>query len=446
MSGTKRGGMRMERLEPRTHLSAGLLAAGDLDPSFGTSGRAVVDVGSMNDAALDMLALPGGKTLILGRHFPDASSGTFDTLIRLNSDGARDASFGQGGMVTLGNPYGASVLATDQHILVAGSTAGLGTPSPNGVNDLQLSRFNLDGSVDTTFGAGGRVTTDTAVRQDVAVKVLRQDDGRIVVVGYEQKAFLSRVLQNPHVILVRYEPDGRLDTTFGNGGIVLSDVPQFGAERAASAALQADGKIVVVGSVMRTEGDGFLVSGTEPRLLVTRYDPDGSVDRSFGRRGVLVSRKAQTASDVRVLTAGRILVTGTRTRAPNSRFAVMRLNRGGSFDGSFGTDGVATVGFRRLSGDPQDSAVATRLAGQADGKLVVAGSAGGRIALARFTPRGRLDHRFGSGGRVLTDTGLDGGAGRVGMTLQDNGRITASADGSDLVLARYLPDPPPATG
>ena len=97
MSGTRHDGRAVERLEPRTHLSVDLLTAGDLDPAFGSGGRVVVDVGSRNDAAVDMLALPGGKTLILSRHFPDASNGTFDTLIRLNADGIRDTTFGQGG-------------------------------------------------------------------------------------------------------------------------------------------------------------------------------------------------------------------------------------------------------------------------------------------------------------------------------------------------------------
>src|SRR5207248_1939002 len=118
-------------------------------------------------------------------------------------------------------------------VLIGGET--LGAAPQSGSVDLMLQRLNADGSVDTTFGNGGTVRTDVAGRDDVAVKVLPQPDGRIIVVGYEQRPFLPGVLQSPDVFIARYEPDGRPDPSFGNGGVVVTHVPGYQAATAASA-------------------------------------------------------------------------------------------------------------------------------------------------------------------------------------------------------------------
>lgn len=173
--------------------------------------------------------------------------------------GDLDPTFGTGGKVVtdFGGPGGAHAVAIlpDGKIVVAG--AGLVNPGDN-VTDLALARYNADGTLDQTFGAGGVVFTDLG-RDESWFAVALQSDGKIVVGGGSGFAFPSSA------VLGRFNPDGSPDTSFGTGGVVTTDFGGFGCGDI-SAGIQAlalqpsDGKIVVaVACSAFAAADRFLV-------------------------------------------------------------------------------------------------------------------------------------------------------------------------------------------
>jgi uncharacterized delta-60 repeat protein len=241
------------------------------------------------------------------------------------------------------------------------------------------------GQLDQSFGAEGKVITDLGESELMSAAVA-QPDGKIVVAGGTQDSAAGRGSQ---FFVARFLTDGRLDQSFGSGGMTRIG---FGGRRswANALALQADGKIVVAG-------------GASPGVAA---DPAATAD-----------------------------------------FALARLNRDGSRDGSFATGGIATTDF----GGTGDVAVA--IAVQPDGRVVVGGSArqpGPQsnpydFALARYTSEGRLDTGFATGGHTSTRFG-EGGYVASGIALQPDGKIVVvgtsfheplSIPPPVLALARY---------
>jgi len=203
-----------------------------------------------SDYGFSVALQPDGKIVVAGY-----AGGDF-ALARYNSDGALDTSFGSGGKVTTDfggsyHPDGFSVaLQPDGKIVVAGYAGG----------DFALARYNSDGALDTSFGSGGKVTTDFG-GSDAGYSVALQPDGKIVVAGYAGLDFA----------LARYNSDGALDTSFGTGGKVTTDF-SGGRDVGYSVALQPDGKIVVAG-----------YAGVD--FALARYNSDGALDTSFGSGG-----------------------------------------------------------------------------------------------------------------------------------------------------------------
>src|SRR5207249_1300852 len=343
-----------------------------------------------------LLALLSALLLVLSfAHSVDAGPGDLDP------------SFGTGGRVLtdFGGGDGARALAlqAEGRIVVAGSSSAGAFGS-----DFALARYNSNGSLDPSFGTGGRVLTDFG-GDDEARALALQDDGKIVVAGG---------FGGPFFALARYNPGGTLDTSFGTGGRVFTN---FGGRDGARAlALQADGKIVAAGF---TSSD----FGTRRRFALARYNPDGSLDPSFrGGRVVTSFADRDEASALALQSDGKIVVAGFSDAGGRQDFALARYNPDGGLDLSFGSGGRVLTDF---GGDDEAAALAL----QADGKIVVAGLSGSGgvalVALARYNPNGTLDASFGSGGQVLTDFGL-----ARGLVLQADGRIVVAGG---ISLARY---------
>jgi uncharacterized delta-60 repeat protein len=240
---------------------------------------------------------------------------------------------------------------------------------------------------------------------------------------------MSRVLQRPHVLLVRYESDGRLDATFGDGGIVLTDLPTYGVERGSAMALQPDGKIVVAGTIEAEEGHDAR------QFVALRYHTDGSLDRSFGKAGSNILNVGGGPCGVRLTSEGKILLGGTKVPlSGGSLMAVVRLKRNGTVDGGFGRRGIASADFLPFTMSDV-GATATDFILQPDGKALVVGY-GNSFQLARFTPAGRPDKTFGWNGRAY-----DGNGARNEMqaVLQPDGKILAAGDSNtDILLERLF--------
>ena len=226
------------RLQPHLEGLEGrlLLAAGDLDPGFGIGGKVMTDfAGPTRNSGEGVAVQADGKLVVVGGI----------GVARYNTDGSLDTTFGTGGRVTVGIIGGgtglyAVAVQSDGKVVAAGGASNAGTRQ-----DFCLMRLNGDGSLDTTFGAGGEVTTDVGSGDDdFGHAVAIQPDGKIVAAG--SSGLLCR--HGTDFALVRYNADGSLDTTFGTGGKVTTDFFGIGkSDYACGVALQTDGKIVAAG-------------------------------------------------------------------------------------------------------------------------------------------------------------------------------------------------------
>ena len=352
-------------------------------------------------------------------------------LARYHADGRLDTTFGSGGFVVtsdfLGdNPEGMEVkLQTDGKIVVAGFAGS--------ALNFAVARYNVDGSLDTSFGTGGKVMTNLTgdLRYDLAYTLAIQTDGKIILAGFCHNCG-ANLLQD--FALVRYNPNGTLDATFGSGGIVLTDLNNGSDDRIYAITILGDGKILVGG---RT-AFGAISGAGKYRFGLARYNINGTLDTLFGTGGLVTYDFGDTAAagEVRALaitSRGKILAVGPG--GLNADFAVVRFNADGSLDTRYGTNGVA---YADLGSDDQASAAIL----QADGNLLVGGYSSNRFAVARFSSAGALDTQFGVGGKVATYLGQSSDfTMKLGMALQGDGKIitagTVSTNNSNFGLIRY---------
>lgn len=384
-----------------------LLSAGDLDPSFGTGGK----VTTSDFPAASVAIQTDGKLVVAG------SRGIDFRLTRFNADGSLDPTFGVDGNVTtvMGSTGGVAhsvAIQGDGRIIVAG-----------GNSDFGLARYNVDGSLDTSFGSFGRVITDFGSMDDLAFSVTVQSDGKIIAVGRSGNGFG----------VARYNHDGSLDSSFhGNG--MLTTILNSPSDFATSVAIQGDGKIVVAGT---PQGEGGY------QFAVVRYNVDGGIDTSFGSNGngkvmtAVYVGNGNFANSVAIQGDGKIIVAGEAYNGSNDDFAVARFNSDGSLDTSFDGDGKLTTDF----GGSEDRG--TSLGIQSNGKIVVAGwSDAHGFAVVRYRTDGSLDTSFGNGGKQTTDLGDSDRA--AGMAIQTDGKIVVVGgfvfNGGNQVgkLVRYL--------
>ena len=279
---------------------------------------------------------------------------------------------------------------------------------------LAASVLAMPSDLDLTFGNGGRVITaftwPNQHGHTGAYDVALQPDGKIVIAGS-----LTAVGPSDGVIVVRYNPDGSLDTTFGFGGKVLASL-QY-QSRGYSLAIQPDGRIVVVGSIYSP------ALPNEPEYLAVRFETTGAYDTSFGTGGVLRIGIPGEALDVALQPDGKLVIVGSVT---DGSFCLVRLNSGGSLDTSFDGDGkVFAPGFAR------------KLALQQDARIIVAGSASDRSMIARFNPNGSLDETFDGDGVVITPVGILVDFFSA-VAIQPDGRIVAAGAALDDEKGYYL--------
>lgn len=390
-----------QALEPRL-----ALAADGLDASFGAAGKVTTDFGGNATIAAEVQQ-PDGKILAVGQihhgAFSTKGSDVEFALARYNSDGSLDRTFGTGGKVvtplTTINAAGASVaLQPDGKIVVVGAGGNFE------VDIGAIARYNADGSLDTSFGQAGTVVDNDAVYVSTAL----EPDGDILAGGS---------------VLRRFHPDGSLDTSFGVNGTVQADVTQLAllpdgkilvASRNDLRRLNADGSLdtsfgtagieaspFAPGSVLlalEADGDilwGGAVSSSGPAAFqLNQFKPDGTLDRVLAT----IQPSADDADSfysITVLSDGRIALGGVsnvqQTIGPSSvvvepeqKFAVVVLNGDGSRDASFGTDGEARTSFGVTA-----PATAFAVLADGNGQIVLAGGAGvgdnEQFALARFS-------------------------------------------------------------
>jgi uncharacterized delta-60 repeat protein len=413
--------------------AAAVAKQGDLDPTFGGGGKVLTDFAAGDDLADSLALQPDGKIVAVGRNgqYPDFHS----ALARYNTDGTLDQTFGTGGRVTIalnvnGDRLISAVILPDGKILAAGSVFQ---------NNLDLSflvvRFNANGSLDQTFGTAG--TANVVFGDDTAEvsKILVQPDGKIVVAGTSGRGQGNDMND---FALARFNSDGAIDKSFGVGGKLKTHFSGSNSgTRAGSAVLQPDGKIVVAGS--------YKNEGLTRQFALARYNENGSLDQSFGSGGTLSTDfgKDTHGQAIALQADGKIVVGGYFETGffRANEFALARYDTNGNLDPAFGGGGKVV---KDLSGNDVIYSVLI----QRDGKIVAAGRSGSnvsfRFAVARFNSNGEFDATFGDGGKVLTAFG-DSPNEAFAAVLQNDGKIVAGGysresigTNHDFALARYI--------
>jgi uncharacterized delta-60 repeat protein len=390
---------------------------GSLDTTFSGDGKQTADFGAF-DKANGVKIQPDGRIILVGRGGGTGLNGNF-ALARYNPDGTLDTSFSADGKQTTdfgGNDEanGVALQANGRIVAVGHGTGG----------NFAVARYNPNGSLDTSFSGDGKQTTGFGGFAD-ATGVVIQGDGKIIAAG---------VSSPPSFALARYNPNGSLDTSFSGDGKQTTAVGGPGGEVTGGVALQADGKIVVVGR-----------GGGDSDFALARYNANGSLDPIFSGDGKQTTDFGgfDGASGVAIQPDGKIVAVGLAGSASGfDDFGLARYNPNGSLDPSFSDDGKQRTDF----GGPD---TATGLALQGDGRIVVVGGGGSSsffapaFAVARYNPNGSLDPSFSDDGKQRTD--FAGSEHATGVAIQADGKIVAVGRGGggpdeDFLIARYNPD------
>ncbi len=291
-------------------------------------------------------------------------------MARYKYNGTLDSSFGSNGIVTtsigaVGDNVFSIAIQNDGKIVAA----GFATIGNN--YDFALARYETNGALDNTFDGDGIVTTNLGSGSDVVYEVVIQNDGKIVAAGH------SFQVTNHDFAVVRYNSNGSLDNTFSTDGIVTTPITGSFNEYGTSVALKSDGKIVVAGYSANTFID----------YVVVQYESDGDLDNSFGVNGAVytdfgTSTDYGNASDIVLQLDEKILVGGYRNDGVKLNYAIVRYKTSGVVDSTFGTDGIVTTDFNNNDDD------ATSITLQDDGKILLAGGSHDgvqkSVAIARY--------------------------------------------------------------
>ncbi|GIU00874.1 hypothetical protein TSL6_13800 [Sulfurovum sp. TSL6] len=328
---------------------------GSLDTNFANNGTLVYNSGD-HEIAYDVALQNDGKIILVG-YIREFGAGEKNILIiRLNTDGTYDTTFGGDGIVTTNvSEYGeygyAIAIQGDGKIIIAGEVSIGGA-------DVQalIARYNSDGTIDNTFGSAG-ITTYDGIGWDIAYGVTVQPDGKIVTTGStSEEAYPGVALTD--LLLLRLNTDGTPDDTFGTNGVVTYNSIY---ESGRAVRIQNDGKIIVAGT-------RWSYSSIENAALLIRYNSDGSMDTTFAENGVLIYKKEYgfpsiAGHAISLLDNGEIVMAGF----VNTDGFVIRVTNDGIYDNTLSIDGISAVvsgGYAQLKS----------VLVQSDGKIVVAGN------------------------------------------------------------------------
>ena len=404
--------------------------------------------------------------------------------------GSLDLSFGTGGKVVTSITNGADkaygvAIQTDGKILVAGFSSSAITGK-----DFSLLRYNTDGTLDVTFGTNGIVNTDVQLgSEDEAFSIALQADGKIILAGYSDDG------SNKNAALCRYQTNGNLDSTFGNNGKVLSDFENNQQDEIKVVKVHPlTGNIVV--------GGASIISSSVSKPVVARYLPNGSLDTSFDNDGIrllwitnLDYQYLYSVEDIAVQPNGKITAVGWRDFPALDWDAdkwVCRINSDGTVDNTFSNDGVevyngsfngndkafglllrpdnsillagagylstlaydftlneiSTDGSNVLNSSNNDFGstkddVAYALLEDVNGKLISVGTSSTNttsdFAMVRVNANYSADNSFGTNGKVTTTFNANGVNVCYDAALQaDNKIVAVGFTGNDIAIARYL--------
>ncbi len=355
---------------------------GKVANDFGTQLNRDLDLDGDNDSAVVLNNIAGGNDDDVGYSLTLDSTGKIYVtgwscngsnvdmyVIRLNSDGSIDNSFGVNGKVVVNNIAGGNNWDVG-YSLTLDSTGKIYVTgwSYNGNNDdMYVIRLNSDGSIDNSFGVNGKVVVNNIAGgngYEYGRSLTLDSTGKIYVTGYGSNG------SNCDMYVIRLNSDGSIDNSFGvNGKVVVNNIAGGnGDDVGYSLTLDSTGKIYVTGRSW---------NGSNWDMYVIRLNSDGSIDNSFGVNGkVVVNNIAGGNRDdygysLTIDSTGKIYVTGSSWNGSNGDMYVIRLNSDGSIDNSFGVNGKVVV--NNIAGGNRDD-VGYSLKIDSTGKIYVTGS------------------------------------------------------------------------
>lgn len=398
---------------------------GKLDKTFNNDGKVTVSLSDSADHAYSIAIQTNGKILAGG--FVKQTDRDF-AVIRFNTDGSLDNTFGNGGKVitsvgSFDDISYAIAIQPDNKIILAGR-------SFNGTNDdISLVRFDSSGTLDQGFGSGGKVITPVGNSNDICRAIALQTNGKIVLAGYSSNG------SDDDFMVLRYNDNGTLDQSFGTGGIVTTPIGSA-YDQCFAMKIQKDKKIVLAGY-------SYIGSGYD--FAVVRYDKDGNLDNTFGTGGITTTQvNPGNAWDIgyamEIKKDGKIIVSGYTWNGSNYDFAMVQYDTLGSPDSSFGKNGVVSTPLG--SGDD----ICRTVSVQSDGKIILAGYSNNGTdddyGLVRYNADGSIDKSFGTDGIVTTPIGNSDDRAFAGIALSNNKYVLAGYSftgiDDDISLTRYI--------
>jgi uncharacterized delta-60 repeat protein/RHS repeat-associated protein len=400
--------------------------AAGLDASFDDDGKVITNLGG-TEQGRKVIVQPDGKTIVVGYTNSGFASNAL-AIVRYNENGSFDNTFDGDGKVfedlsSASDQAFSVALQPDGKILVCGVSNG----------DGFLVRYTDTGTLDNTFGTGGKVSFGYSGYVDNFWDVAVQPDGKIVVVG-------NSALQN-YTFVIRYNANGTPDNTFDGDGRKDLDPATTGLQTGYGMTIDPTGKVLIAGFGISPSDDSW-------DAVVVRLNTNGSLDSSFGGGdGVASISTATYASEsaraIQIGLNGKINIAGTiidATTGYNDMLAI-RLLTDGSLDSTFSGDGIA-VYDATTNPSQQSTDIAYSVIVQPDGKLIVGGRAGydPAFAVVRFRADGTLDSSFdGDGVATINFTTTNDVGWSMAATPEGKLMIAgyAATTGSDFALARY---------
>lgn len=408
-----------------------------LDNGFGTNGRVLTSFGSANSNMSSIAIQSDGKILACGSYY----NGTINqiALSRYKIDGSLDETFGVNGklLTPIGtdfeNEHNTVRVLSNGNILVAGTN---GTSATG--RDFAIVQFDSYGSLDLSFGNNGIVLSD--FNNEFKLTTLEiQGNNKIVVGG---TILMPTSGNKPNFAIARYNIDGSKDVGFGVNGLACVNVGVVNDNLIATEdyvnglKIQPDGKILVSGMVVNNLG------GNGDFALV-RLDINGNLDSGFGNNGRVITNSGSTeeANSIEILPDGKIILSGIFYYNGNANeiIAIAKYTSGGVLDTTYGNKGQVFTNFGNSS--PKIFAFSSVL--QTDGKLLVIGFAKNTTAdffITRYNTNGTLDTAFGSNGVLFVDYGTNEGA--YASLFQTDGKLivggsTNNGTNNEFTLLRF---------
>ena len=372
--------------------------------SFGMNGYVTSESGNTFSS---LVKQADGKILVAGGNVNSTSF----SIWRYDKNGVLDKEFGTNGLSSIAVPnskYNVAAgiaLQNNGKILVTGTATNDST-----MNAFAVLRLNTDGSLDKTFGNIGYVLTEISAYQDNPAAIAIQSDGKIVVAGTSSPGAGQT---GADFAIVRYLENGTLDQSFATSGILTvnlygGDNGENKDDTAYALALQSDGSIIVAGKSYRNHGSNFY----DDAALI-KVTSNGTLDPSFGQNGMVKTNLNGSPSLIHSLAIqsdGKILAMGQIELAGQYAFLVMRYAANGSLDSSFGSGGIVST---HLTGFDPAWAGALLSNGKivlAGSSYVQNGTSTytSKSSFVKYNADGSLDTTFGTSGKIQQNINSDG--------------------------------------